>query len=198
MNSYRWCVEAVPALRYPAGLSPETTNPPSPLRSNTSAPLPLLLQAIAMSIADAQAAAAAAASGGDGEVAGEEDDSHKRRRTEGTEGTEGDGATPMEEDASLEAAIAASMADAGGQNPFASLFTTAPPAAASPPQPQPQPPPPPQPPTQVSAHLNAASLAQAFASIGQPAAPAVSTPQHHHHQQQHHQHHIIINNNKED
>ena len=61
MNSYRWCVEAVPALRYPAGLSPETTNPPSPLRSNTSAPLPLLLQAIAMSIADAQAAAAAAA-----------------------------------------------------------------------------------------------------------------------------------------
>ena len=183
MNSYRWCVEAVPpALRYPAGA-------PSPLRSNTntSAPLPLLLQAIAMSIADAQAAAAAAASGGDGEVAGEEDDSHKRRRTEGTEGTEGDGATPMEEDASLEAAIAASMADAGGQNPFASLFTTAPPAAASPPQPQPQPPPPPQPPTQVSAHLNAASLAQAFASIGQPAAPAVSTPQHQHHQQQHHQ-----------
>jgi hypothetical protein len=88
-----------------------------------------------MSIADAQAAAAAAASGGDGEVVGEEDDSHKRRRTEGTEGTEGDGATPMEEDASLEAAIAASMADAGGQNPFASLFTTAPPAAASPPQP---------------------------------------------------------------
>ena len=143
-----------------------------------------------MSIADAQAAAAAAASGGDGEVVGEEDDdSHKRRRTEGsegTEGTEGDGATPMEEDASLEAAIAASMADAGGQNPFASLFTTAPPAAASPPQP-PQPPPPPQPPTQVSAHLNAASLAQAFASIGQPAAPAVSTPQHHHHQQHHHQ-----------
>ena len=175
MNSYRWCVEAVPpALRYPAGA-------PSPLRSNTntSAPLPLLLQAIAMSIADAQAAAAAAASGGDGEVAGEEDDSHKRRRTEGTEGTEGDGATPMEEDASLEAAIAASMADAGGQNPFASLSTTAPPAAASPPRPQP-PPPPPQPPTQVSAHLNAASLAQAFASIGQPAAPAVSTPQHHH------------------
>jgi hypothetical protein len=35
MNSYRWCVEAVPpALQYPTGLSPETTNRPSPLSSD--------------------------------------------------------------------------------------------------------------------------------------------------------------------
>ena len=71
MNSYSWCVEAVPALRYPAGLSPETTNPPSPLSSDLTLrhPFPSFFKAIAMSIADAQAAAAAAASGGDGEVA---------------------------------------------------------------------------------------------------------------------------------
>ena len=54
-----------------------------------------------MSIADAQAAAAAAASGENGEMVGNEnDDSHKRRRTE-----EVDGASPMEHDASLEAAL---------------------------------------------------------------------------------------------
>ena len=119
-----------------------------------------LLQAIAMSIADAQAAAAAAASGENGEMVGNEnDDSHKRRRTE-----EVDGASPMEHDASLEAAIAASLAEAGGQNPFDALFTTAPPASSAP-QAQTQPPPPL--PSQQQGGLSAASLAQAFASIGQ-------------------------------
>ena len=116
-----------------------------------------------MSIADAQAAAAAAASGENGEMVGNEnDDSHKRRRTE-----EVDGASPMEHDASLEAAIAASLAEAGGQNPFDALFTTAPPASSAP-QIQTQPP---SQPSQQQGGLSAASLAQAFASIGQASAP---------------------------
>ena len=169
MSSYKWCVEPASTFRYPARAHSGVPQPAylqqpaiaSPqIWGLTSGTYPL--QAIAMSIADAQAAAAAAASGENGEMVGNEnDDSHKRRRTEV------DGASPMEHDASLEAAIAASLADAGGQNPFDALFTTAPPASSAP-QIQTQPP---SQPSQQQGGLSAAYLAQAFASIGQPSAP---------------------------